>query len=189
MWIAIVSIVLIALVVWYVVSRGRYYNRIFSGESFREFHGALSRAVAAAQRKQPDEPPSVDDGTGFVTSAGLAVGVTCGKGGTGIQILHISLSQAGQVTTHALCSRFGFFVAAMLGDMKGELTPYYTDSGVHHLVFRFEAPALRLQDFDSSYARYSSDYKPVPFRHEKMKSEQSAAPNAGSAGAPPASVS
>ena len=43
MWIAIVSIVLIALVVWYVVSRGRYYNRIFSGESFREFHGALSR--------------------------------------------------------------------------------------------------------------------------------------------------
>jgi hypothetical protein len=171
MRIAAVILVLI-LVAWYVASSGGYYKRLFSRESFREFHGGLSRAIAAAQRMQPGELPSVDGGTAFVTSSGLAIGVTCYKEDTAIQTLHISLSQAGQLTTHAACSRFGFFVTAMLGDMKGELIPYYTDSGVHHLVFRFQAPALRLEDFDSSYARYSSDYKPVPFRHEKMKSEQ-----------------
>jgi len=184
MWPIVVFGGLIVVVALCVASRGRYYGRLFSVDNFREFHGALSRAVAAAQSKQPNEPPSPDDGTGFVTSSGLAVAVSYSKADTGIQTLHISLSQAGQVTTHALCSRFGFFVATMLSHIRSELTPYYTDSGVHHLVFRFQATALRLQDFDSSYARYAGDYKPIPFRHEKMKGEQSTAPDAGPAGAP-----
>ncbi len=183
MWVTAFCFALIIVfavpVVWFVVSRNRYYKRIFSVESFREFHGALLRAVAAAQRQQAEAPPSPDDGTAFVTSSGLAVGVTCSKESSGPQtftILHISLSQAGQITTHALCSRFGFFVVAMLRDMKGELTPVYSDSGVHHLVFRFQEPALRLQDFDLSYARYAGDYRPIPFRRRQIEADHGAAP-------------
>lgn len=189
MWILAVIGGLVVLVALYVACRGRYYTRLFSARSFREFHRGLSRAIEAAQRKAPDQPPSRDDGTAFVTDSGLAVAVTSSKGDDGNQALHISLSQPGQVTTHALCSRFGFFAVAMFEDVKGELTPYYTDSGVHHLVFRLQTPTVHLQNFDLCFARYLSNYKPVPFRHEKLESEQSAAPNVGSANAPPASVS
>src|SRR5262245_57393078 len=119
MWLAVVIaiVIVIALMALYVASRGRYYRRIFSEESFREFHDSLSRAIAAAQTKGRDQPPSAEDGTGFVTSAGLAVGVTCNREND-IQTLHISLSQAGQITTHALCSRFGFFAVTIVGNAK-----------------------------------------------------------------------
>jgi hypothetical protein len=177
MWTLVVIGGLILIVGFFVLSRGRYYGRLFSVDSFREFHGTLSKAFAVAQGKQPNEPASINDGTGFMTSSGLAVGVSCSKESTGTQKLHVSLSQPGNITTHELCSRFGFFVVAMLGDARGEFTPFYTDSGVHHLVFRFQAPVMRLQDFDSSYAQYLSSYKPIAFRHEKMKSEQGAAAN------------
>jgi hypothetical protein len=170
MWPAViiaVSIVVVLLAL-YVASRGRYYSRIFSEGSFREFHDALARAIEAAQGKGPEQPPSPDDGTGFVTSAGIAAGVTCTRERDGTQILHISLSQAGQITTHALCSRFGFFATTLLGNVKGSLTPYFTDSGVHHLVFRFSTAITQLEGFDSCYARYVKEYKPIPFRHEKL---------------------
>jgi len=179
MWIAVVAS-LIVLIAVFVATRGRYYKRLFSTESFREFHGSLSRAVELAQHKRPDQPPALEDGTAFVTEAGLAVGVTCTNGDDGHQTLHISLSQRGNVTTHAVCSRFGFFVAAMLGSAKGELTPFYADSGVHHLVFRLQALTIQVQSFDSSYARYLNDYKPVPFRHENLIKEV-AKPSGGSA--------
>ena len=168
MWIPVVIAVLIVLVALYVTLRGRYYARLFSAESFREFHSALSKAVDVAQHKPPDQRPSTADGTGFVTGPGLAVCVTCSKGDDGIQTLHISLSQARPVT-RAVCSRFGFFALVMLGDAKGELTPYFTASGVHHLVFRLQAATIPLQDFESSLARYLTDYKPIPFRYEKLQ--------------------
>jgi hypothetical protein len=171
MWIAAVIAVLIVLAVLYMASRSRYYARLFSAESFREFHGGLSKGIEIAQRKNPDEPPSLDDGTAFVTGPGLAVAVTCTRH-NGFDELHISLSQAGQVTTHALCSRFSFFAAIIVGDTKGELTPYYTESGVHHLVFRNCTPSIPLRNFDSTYARYLSDYTPVPFRCEKINDAQ-----------------
>jgi len=189
MWTLVVIGGLIAVVALYVVSRGRYYGRLFSVASFREFHEKLSAAIAAAQRKGQDQPPSTNDGTAFVTTSGLGVAVTCSKRVDGNQTVHISLSQPGQTTTHALCSRFAFFSVAMFEGMKSDLSPYYTDSGIHHLVFRFQTLISQLQDFDVTYARYLSDYKPIPFRHEKMKSEQGAAPDAGSVNAPPASLS
>ena len=66
----------------------------------------------------------------------------------------------------------------MFSDMQFELTPYYTDSGVHHLVFQFQTSVIRLHDFDSSYERYTNDYKrgdkSIRFRYEKVTSEHSA---------------
>jgi len=172
MWILVVIGGLVVVIILYVASRSRYYGRLYSIENFREFYQKLSAAIVTAQCKGQVPSPSPNDGTGFVTTAGLGVAVTCRKSDESNQMVHVSLSQPGQATTHALCARFAFFVVAMFGGIKGELTPYYTDSGVHHLVFRFQTAILQLQDFDTTYARYVSDFKPIPFRHEKIKSEQ-----------------
>jgi hypothetical protein len=167
MWaLAIVAGVVVVLIL-YVAYRGRYYRAVFSEENFREFHEKLSAAISQAQRKSPGEPPSPNDGTGFTTRAGLAVGVTW-KCQEGVQAVHLSLSQVGQVTTRAVCSRFGFFTIVMFEDLKAELSPFYTNSGVHHLLFRFPAGMnLLLRNFDATFARYSNDYRPIPFRHEQ----------------------
>jgi len=162
---------LIWVVALFVAYRVRYCKRLVSAESFREFHRGLSRAIETAQRKAPDQPPSGDDGTAFVTLSGLTVVVTF-ENDEGNQTIHISLSQAGQVTSHTVCSRFAFFAAAMFGDVKLELTPYYTDSGVHHLVFGLRGPAVHLQDFDSTYPRYAKNYRPMLFRHERLESKE-----------------
>ena len=172
MWDLILFGGLIVVVALFVVSNFRYYKRLFSAESFREFHRGLSMAIETARRKAPDQPPSGGDGTVFVTRSGLAVAVTFENGDEGNQTIHISLSQAGRVTTDSVCSRFAFFAVAMFGGVKLELTPYYTDSGVHHLVFRLRGPAVHLKDFDSTYARFAEDYKPIPFRHEKLESKE-----------------
>jgi hypothetical protein len=57
----------------------------------------------------------------------------------------------------------------MFENLKAELSPFYTNNGVHHLVFRFYTGAnLQLCEFDAAFARYAKDYKPVPFR-QKLK--------------------
>jgi hypothetical protein len=173
MWELVLFGGLISVVALLVVSKFRYCKRLFSTESFREFHRELSNAIETAQRKAPDQPPSGDDGTAFVTHSGLAVAVTAENGAEGNQTIHISLSQAGRVTTHSVCSRFAFFAVAMFRGVNLELVPYYTDSGVHHLLFRLRGPAVHLQDFDSTYPRWAKDYRPIPFRHEKLESSPS----------------
>jgi hypothetical protein len=172
MWILVISGGLIlAIITSFVIFRGRYYRGLFSAESFREFHQGLSKGITAATSKAPNQTPSPDDATAFVTSFGLAAGVTSNIGEDGRQTLHISMSQPGQITTHTVCSRFGFFTIVMFGGLKAELSPYYTESGVHHLVFRFETVVTSVLDFDAAYARYLKDYRAVPFQQTKLKSE------------------
>jgi hypothetical protein len=169
MWtIALLGGVVIVLIS-YVALRSRYYRTVFSEGNFREFHQKLAAAISRAMCKPSHDQPSPNDGTGFATRAGLAVAVTCNSQ-DGRQTLHVSLSQIGQITTHAVCSRFGFFTTVMFESLNVELSPYYTDSGVHHLVFRFPTfPSLQFHDFDTAFARYLKDYKPLPFRHEPTK--------------------
>ena len=169
MWIAIGCVALLLAVVGvYIVSLSRYYGRMFSEANFRAFHSGLSTAVKTAQEKGEDADPSLDDGTAFVTDAGLAVGATWNGYEDGAHTLHISMSQPGGNTTHAACSRFGFFALAMLQDNKAELTPFFTESGVHHLVFRFQSQDLKILDFKASDSAYRAEYKAIPFKYEKL---------------------
>jgi hypothetical protein len=178
MWILLIIVALIAIAtVVYTVSSGRHYGRMFSDANFRAFHNALSRAIEVARGKSASSEFSLDDGTAFVTDAGLGVSVTLFPQGDGSHALHIAMSQAGRHTTHSVCSRFGFFTVAMLKDNKAELVPYFTASSVHHLVFRLQSPDVAVQDFDATYSQYRDEYRPIPFQYQNINGEQTAAAN------------
>ena len=68
----IVGGVVVMVVVAFIVSRGRYYRRMFSDENFREFYTGLLRAIESAKAAREDQEPNIDDGTAFITDAGLA---------------------------------------------------------------------------------------------------------------------
>ena len=148
--------------------RGSYYRRIYSDEHFREFHRRLSEAIERAKLSEPGTTPAVEAKTAFVTDAGLAVAVTFDADEQRRQVLHISLSQPGSATTHAVCARFGFFVPAMLSENKAVLTPTCTSSGVHHLRFTFPSREVSIREFGSCYTDYQQEYRPIPFQSEAL---------------------
>lgn len=125
MWIKVALAALMVLAVGaYIASRSRYYGRMFSKDNFRAFHEGLSRALEVCRGRSADVEPNLEDGSAFVTGAGLAIGVTCSPDEEGMQVVHISMSQPGGHTTRAVCSRFGFFAVVTLGgdNNKAEIT-------------------------------------------------------------------
>ncbi len=157
---ALVAVLLVAAIVG---ARIRYYGRMFSRRHCQAFCEGLARALAAARDKHPHAAPSLDDGTAFVTEAGLAVAVSCSPGSGGCT-LHLSLSQPGaQTTTRAVAGRFGFLALAMLRGNRCELSPFRMPSGVHHLVLRMASPDFSVATFADAYAAYLADYRPIPY--------------------------
>ena len=172
MWWVLVGSVVVILIAAYVITRGRYYKRMFSDGNFREFHARLSQAIEKAMGKNETQDPSLEDGTGFLTEAGLGVGVTfdpCDGG----YVLQVSMSQPSGPTTHVVCSRFGFFTVAMLWDNESEIVPFFTQSGVHHLRFVLQSQDVTLLDFEKSFSHYLNEYRPVPFQYLDLGSEPS----------------
>lgn len=164
---AIVVIVAVALIGFAIHRSGRYYRRLFSDESYREFFDGITHALEVAQSKAPGAAPAVEDRTAFQTASGLAVGVSASDDDGGGLNVHVSLSQVGRPTTHAACSHFGFLVVNMLSQNRATLTPFFTDSGVHHLVFHFESRNLLVRSFDEVVAAHRDAFSPIPFRHER----------------------
>jgi hypothetical protein len=163
----VVAIGLGLLVILYVVRRIRFYRRQLSEASFRAFHDGLSRALQAAKVKA-EGPPSVEDGSAFVTEAGIAGAVTLSTDEQGCHLLHISLSQPGGIITRAVACHVGFLVVATLEGNTCELSPYFTGSGVHHLVFRLPSRDVIARPFAESYSAYLSGYRPVPYVYEPL---------------------
>jgi hypothetical protein len=56
----------------------------------------------------------------------------------------------------------------MLRANEAELVPFFAESRVHHLVFRFKSQDLKVQDFDGVYAAYQAEYSPIPFKYQKI---------------------
>jgi hypothetical protein len=166
----IAALVVLAAVAYFARIR-RYYGRMFSEDNFREFHKGLSRAMEVAKGKGPDAVPSPEDGSAFVTGAGLAVGVTFSLDEDETYRLHVSLSQTERPTTHAVSSRFAFFIVAMLGHNKAKLFPYFTESRVHHLVFWFRSDDLEVRDFDGAYSKYQNEYTEIFFLFHEIEGE------------------
>jgi hypothetical protein len=180
MWQAIVVAIVVAGVATFVLLKLRYYSRMFSESHFREFHGSLAAAIhAAMQDPGATQDPGADQRTPrFVTRAGLTVAVTFSSLSEGRYTLYISLSQPGQVPTHAVGRHFGTFIVAMLQGNKAELTPYFTDSGVRHLPFQLAAPTVTVQDFDASNAAYREfihEDKALEFEYLTMETEEAIA--------------
>lgn len=141
--------IVVALAVAGLVRRAKYYGRLFSDAHFREVYDGFV--------------PALGPGGAFVTSAGLAVAVTRTEV-DGRRILHVSLSQASGYTTSAVAGRFGFFLVAILNRNKMNLDPFFTRSGVRHLIFASPAAApLEINDFDSVIQHYRSGYRPLPY--------------------------
>ena len=167
MWfLIIVGVVAVIAVGGFIASRGRYYAKMYSESNFRSYYDAVSRAVGIARAKAANTEPRLDDGTAFVTDAGLAVAITCPADGS--PALHISLSQPGGHTTRAVCSHFGFFALAMFAKNKADLHAFSTESGVHHLVFRFQSQDFSIQDFAAANAMYRTEYRPIPFEFQAV---------------------
>ncbi len=157
----------------FIVSEMAYYKELFAEESLREFHTSLSRAIEAELCRDPPRTLSdtAEDMPQFVTRAGLVVVVSCDRVDDGNLMMHLSMSQRGRRTTSAGCSRFGFFALAMFSKTKMNVIPYFTRTGVRHLVVFFGVPSVQLEDFDSTFLEYRSNYQPIPFRFDQKLSD------------------
>jgi hypothetical protein len=144
----------------------RYYGRMFSESHFREFHTALAAAIRATATMEELQMPGADDSARFITKAGLGAAATFSRRPSGGYNLHISLSQPGRMTTHAVSGHFGLFILAMLQGNKAGLTAYFTDTGVRHLSFELASPTVVVEAFETAYFGYSKyfrEHKTIPF--------------------------
>ena len=141
--------------------RGAYYGRIFAPAHFWEVYSTFMGLIEAEREAQRsgDQLPRPSRA---VTSAGLVLGVTYRSDGDD-PVLHISLSQQGRATTGAVANRFGFFLLSAVNGNKLSLDPFFTGSGVHHLVFKGALAPLAVNDFDTTFDAYRSSYRPLAF--------------------------
>jgi hypothetical protein len=180
---AVVSICVL-LVVLRLRSELSYYRALYSEASLREFYDRLSKGIEAARQKGVHGVVSLDDGTAFVTSFGICTCVSWETGTDGNEILRVSLSQRERMTTSAVCSRFGFFVIAMLGLTEVRLTPFFSESGIRYLDFQLSDSSLNLQPFGACFARFLKDYEPIFFK-PVVKRKPGAEEETRSKGPPP----
>ena len=146
---AIVGVVVALAVAGHVARRAKYYGRLFSDAHFREVYDEFVPALGAEHA--------------FVTSAGLAIAVTRTEVDDR-RVVHVSLSQASGYTTSSVAGRFGFFLVAILNRNKMDLDPFFTRTGVHHLVFASPAATpVEINDFDTVMQDYRRNYRPLPY--------------------------
>lgn len=60
----------------------------------------------------------------------------------------------------------------MLAENNAEITPFFTESGVHHLAFRLQSQDLNVPDFATAQALYLDEYSPVPFQYQEAEAKQ-----------------
>lgn len=135
-WIIIGAAIVLVMIVFWIVSKGGIYRRIFAAEHFVEFANSLAAATAAGCDKinePPGNPPTKDPRV-FVTSAGLAVMYTVGRE-NGNYEHHFSISIAGRYTPHAVGGTFTVYVARLLGVDLADLHVGISQGNVYHSAF------------------------------------------------------
>jgi len=145
----------------------QFYYRLFSKANFRAFHSGLSQATELAREKRT-VVRGANDVVFFMTGAGLQVGVSWDQRSSQ---LHISMEQQIRPTTHAVCSRFGYFALVMFAENRGHFaeTPCFTASGVHHIVFQFQLnDELKIREYDSVQAICDAKGGGIPFEYSDV---------------------
>jgi len=170
-WLPVLIVIAVGALVaylWFRLTYGSPYRRMFSEEHFRELHKRFVDAVRAAEERIGDLTlPDEDDARAFVTSAQFAVAVSLSLE-EGSKALHISLSQTSGYTTSTVASRLGFFVAAILNQNSITCSAFYTASRVHHLVMTYDQDQLTVNSFDDSFGEYRANYTPIPYSFEQL---------------------
>ena len=162
-WILIPLLLIVLLILIFLISKSRYYRRMFSQGHFLEVHERFTAALRTALKCSGDTTPNPDDGTAFISSAGLLIAVS-NHFEEGRHALHVSISQPGVVNTHAVANRFSFFFLAILGGNTMDLSPFYSQNHVQHLVLIRDNPELQINAFEESYADYRRNFRPIPFQ-------------------------
>jgi len=127
-------IIFLAIIVIVVVRKSRYYRKVFTDDHFGEIARWASRVI----EKHPVVDPSEEDGTAFLTSAGLTLLYTS-EVTDGDRVVHFSVSQRTGYTTHAVGNRVLFLLIRLLRNNKCEANLFRTQSSVHHAVFTIPA--------------------------------------------------
>jgi hypothetical protein len=169
---ALLAFGVVALI--YVVRRARYYGRLFAPAHLREIHAALVELVERVpERDDPTAAPAPDDASDCsrVTSQGLALVVTRHRTDEAA-VLHVSISQRDRPTTQAVASRAAFIILAALARNPAELSPFFTESRVFHLVLVYRGEAmtrpLELRPADEVLVEYMTGYRPVSFAYREL---------------------
>ena len=155
---ALTTLLVLALIIIVVIYRkSAYYKNVFSDAHYREIHAWLARALSAP----PLEMPSLEAGTAFQTSAGIALALSQVNQTESFQ-LHISISETRGITTHAIAGRVAFLIFFSLNKNKCTANLFFTPSGVHHIALNKDTAGWQLRDENESLATMK-DFSPLPF--------------------------
>ena len=129
-WLCIGAV--LAVIVLWLVPRGRTYDRIFSDEHFQEIAVGMGRVKQGAISLLGAEmDPSADPRT-LRTSTGMLIFYTIDRMPEGDFSHHISVSKPGDLTTDAVGRRLTFLVARLVGLQLDRLALGYSQRGVYH---------------------------------------------------------
>ena len=154
---------LIGLIVLALRKKTAYYQKIYSDAHYAE----ISRWLVDALALGPVSQPSVENRTGFQTSAQIALSFSRKIEG-GKDLIHLGVSQVGNITTHAVASRIGFFMVQLLNKNRADADFFFTESGVHHLVFQKQAGGEWVVNDVPSALEQMAQYEPLPFHAEAL---------------------
>jgi hypothetical protein len=147
-----------------LIRKSTYYKTVFSSQHYVEIHQWL----VAALKTPPAEMPSLETGTAFQTSAGIALALSQINQADLFQ-LHISISETRGITTNAIAGRIAFLVFYALNKNKCSADLFFTLSGVHHIVLSKDSADWLVRDEVESIGTINN-YSPLPFRLENIES-------------------
>lgn len=130
--------VLLGVALLWVLSRGRFYKRLYSDEHLLEFADQLAEAKRAAWSMTGEAPNDLptEDPRCFITSANIAVFYTVDFEDEGFFANHLSLSLAGSgYTPRVVGALFSAYVAHLLGLPTEAISVGVSDRTVHHIGF------------------------------------------------------
>jgi hypothetical protein len=158
-------IVILAIFLLFLRGKVKYYSQIFSDNHYAEIGNWLHSVLAVAPKPAGNPPES----SALQTSA--ECGLVFTREIAEKDVLHISISQVDNHTTHAVSSRLAALILQILKANKFEADLFYTDSGIHHVVLSKEVVGDWLvADVGEAVAAMKSS-KTLPFRYQSLGGE------------------
>ena len=137
-FLAILVIVMLVVGV-YVVSCLKRYSKIFNTNHYYEIYGKIGEIKEAAIKNiESDAPINKDDPRALITDAGLAIFYTISKTDNNYEH-HISISQCGRYTPHAVGEHFILYVADIMSWKIQNAIFFFTELPVYHAVIELSA--------------------------------------------------
>jgi hypothetical protein len=132
---------LVVFLVYRFATKRPRYDRLFSPNHLIELSRGLGRAKVAALGRVGEGPPAdpFAEGSGFITSADIAVVYTVAKAGEGGHEHHVSLSFRGGAFARAAAGFLAAAICRLLGLGETPCVLAVSNSGIYHLIFQVPA--------------------------------------------------